>query len=168
MIEFAAVIQKFGEKGEKSGWSYIDIPPAVIQQLNPGTRQSFRVKGKLDAFLFKFMALVPMGNGNFIFPLNAETRQKIKKEKGEQVKVWLELESEEKPLCLELVQCLEDAPEALQFFKTLPPGHQRYFSNWIDSAKTESTKAKRILQSINALGMGLGYPEMIRMNKKPI
>jgi hypothetical protein len=47
----------------------------------------------------------------------------------------------------------------------LPKSHQKYFSNWIESARTESTKAKRIAQAVNALSIGLGYGEMMRMNK---
>jgi Bacteriocin-protection, YdeI or OmpD-Associated len=30
----------------------------------------------------------------------------------------------------DLVKCLADEPEAFSFFKTLPPGHQKYFGNW--------------------------------------
>ena len=34
-------------------------------------------------------------------------------------------------------------------------------SKWIASAKTEETKAKRIVMSVNALSKQMGYPEMI-------
>ena len=52
------------------------------------------------------------------------------------------------------------------FFKTLSGSHQRYFSKWIDSARTEQTKSKRIAQSVNALAKKKGYPEMMRALKK--
>ena len=61
---------------------------------------------------------------------------------------------------------LNDEPGAFEFFKTLPGSHQRYFSKWIDSAKTEPTKAKRIAQTVNALAKNLGYAEMLRALKK--
>ena len=32
--------------GEKTGWSYIEIPAAIAQQLKPNYKKSFRVKGK--------------------------------------------------------------------------------------------------------------------------
>ncbi len=62
--------------------------------------------------------------------------------------------------------CLEDDPNALDFFSQLTKGHQVYFSNWIESAKTVETKTKRITQAVTGLSMGMGYPEMIRYFKK--
>jgi uncharacterized protein YdeI (YjbR/CyaY-like superfamily) len=67
------------------------------------------------------------------------------------------------------MECLADEPEGLSFFNTLSPGHRKYFSNWIDSAKTEATKTKRIAQTINALSKRWDYGQMIRaqiVNKK--
>jgi hypothetical protein len=40
-----------------------------------------------------------------------------------------------------------------------------YFSKWIEEAKTSQTKTKRIAMAVTALGLGQGYPEMIRANK---
>ncbi|HVF97457.1 MAG TPA: YdeI/OmpD-associated family protein, partial [Flavisolibacter sp.] len=51
-------------------------------------------------------------------------------------------------------------------FESLTKGHRLYFSKWIESAKTEPTKAKRIAMAVNALAKGWGYPEMMRANKK--
>ncbi|MBP6687980.1 MAG: YdeI/OmpD-associated family protein, partial [Lacibacter sp.] len=59
-------------------------------------------------------------------------------------------------------ECLNDEPTALQYFNSLAGGHQRYFSKWIDSAKTEPTKAKRIAMAVNALARKMGYTEMLR------
>ena len=166
MIEFDALIEKFGIKGEKSGWTYLHIPAQLIDQLNPGIRQSFRVKGRLDQFPISGVALIPMGEGEFIMPLNAKLRKGVGKQKGERLMVEVELDLEEKPLQEELMICLEDEPKALQYFQSLPKGHQRYFSSWVESAKTEATRTRRISQAVNALALGLGFSEMIRMNKK--
>jgi uncharacterized protein YdeI (YjbR/CyaY-like superfamily) len=62
--------------------------------------------------------------------------------------------------------CLEDETAAFTAFKALTTGHQIYFSKWIESAKTEATKAKRIAMAVNALEKGWGFPEMLRANKK--
>ena len=64
------------------------------------------------------------------------------------------------------MECLADEPKAIAYFKTLPPGHQRYFSHWIDSAKTVPTESKRIAQAVSALAKGFGYGEMMRSLKK--
>ena len=65
----------------------------------------------------------------------------------------------------ELLYCLEEEPVALKNFTKLPPSHQKYYSRWIESAKTFDKKAKRIASAINALKSNLHYGEMIRSNK---
>jgi uncharacterized protein YdeI (YjbR/CyaY-like superfamily) len=64
------------------------------------------------------------------------------------------------------MDCMADEPVALQFFKTLPGSHQKYFSKWIDSAKTVETKARRIAWAVTALAKKQGYGEMLRSHKK--
>ena len=71
MITFNATIKKFGHQGEKTGWTYIEIPEAIAQQLMPDNKKSFRVKGKLDEYTFEGRSLVPTGGGDFILALNA-------------------------------------------------------------------------------------------------
>jgi len=165
MIRFTTTIQKFDKKGEKTGWTYIEISSAQAQKLKPGTKVSFRVKGKLDTVEIQKIALLPMGNGSFIMPLNATIRKGIGKKQGDKISVMLEADNRSLQLSRDLVQCLKDDPTALKFFNTLTKGHQQYFSKWIESAKTASTKTKRLVMAVTALAQGMGYPEMIRANK---
>jgi len=166
MLEFKAVIQKFEKNGEKTGWSFIYIPTDVSEALEPGNRKGFRVKGTLDKFPIEGVALIPMGGGEFIMPINGAMRKGTHKAMGGTLTVRIKVDTKAYELNSDFVLCLEDEPRALEFYKSLTKSHQNYFSKWIDSAKTEPTKSKRITQAIQALGMGLGYPEMIRMNKK--
>ena len=171
MQTFSALLQRFGLKGEKTGWTYIEIPIDVSEALKPGQRTSFRVKGTLDAFAIKLIALIPMGQSGetgsgFIMPVNAAMRRGIRKEEGATVRVCLDVDNDPLPLSADLMACLADDPAALNFFNTLPKGHQNYFSNWIEEAKTVETKTKRITQAVTGLSMGLGYGEMIRYFKK--
>lgn len=166
MVEFISLIKKFSQKAEKTGWSYIEVPSQLANQLKPDTKVSFRVKGTLDNHQITGISLVPMGEGNYIMPLNAQIRKAIRKEKGAILVVKLEVDTSEYHLNEEFLECLQDDPSALKYFRSLPISHQRYFSKWIDSAKTIDTKIKRITMSVKALAMNLGYGEMIRMNKK--
>ena len=59
MVEFSAMILRFGEKGEKTGWSYIEISASQAEKLNPGCKVSFRVKGKIDNYSFERTSLLP-------------------------------------------------------------------------------------------------------------
>ena len=166
MIAFTATIKQFGKQGEKTGWTYIEIPGDIANELIPGNKKSFRVKGKLDAFSMKAVALIPMGGGNFIMPLNASVRKNIHKKKGAMVEVKIEVDKEGYKLNNDFVACLADEPKAQTYFNSLSQSHRNYFSKWIDAAKTEPTKIKRITMAVNALAKNWGYPEMIRNSKE--
>jgi uncharacterized protein YdeI (YjbR/CyaY-like superfamily) len=66
------------------------------------------------------------------------------------------------------MECLADEPEAAAFFNSLPGSHQQYFSRWIESAKTDATKTKRIAMAINAFSKKLGYSQMMQLQKKNV
>jgi len=165
-VLYTTRILKFARMGEKTGWTYIEIPAGLAQKLKPGNKKSFRVKGKLDGFPVEKTALLPMGEGKFILPLNAAMRKGTGKKEGGMLRVQLEEDKREYVLNFDMMECLKDEPAAVKYFRSLSPSHQRYFSKWIESAKTEPTKAKRIAQTVNALAKGWGYGEMIRANKK--
>lgn len=162
MIQFTASIKKFGDKGEKTGWTYIEIPAAIAEKLKSNNKKTFRVKGSLDAYTFEGVALLPMGDGDFIMALKSDVRKKIRKQKGAKLEVKLEADNSGVKFNAELLECLADEPEALSFFNQLTPGHRKYFSNWIDCAKIDATKTKRIAQTLTALSNHQHYGEMIR------
>jgi hypothetical protein len=176
MLSFTARIQKFGADGDYTdrsifGWAYIEIPTDVTDALQPGKKTSFRVKGTFDKYAIKQVALIPMGAaaetpGAFMIPINAQMRRGTGKDSGATLQVELDFDDSPLPQSTEFMLCLDDDPAALAYFKTLPKGHQNYFSKWIEQAKTIETKTKRITQAVTALGMGLGYGEMIRYFKK--
>ena len=70
MIQFTTTIHKFEKQGEKTGWTYIEIPADIAQQIKPGNKKSFRVKGKLDNYKIAGVSLLPMGGGSFIMAIN--------------------------------------------------------------------------------------------------
>ena len=166
MVQFTTTIRQFDKQGEKTGWTYIDVPSDKSEKLMPGNRKGFRVKGKLDNFPIKGIALIPMGGGNFILTLNADLRRGIRKKKGAILNVKLQVDPDGYKLNEDFVACLNDEPAARKFFDTLTGSHRNYFSKWIDSAKTEPTKIKRIAMAVHALSKKWGYPEMIRRAKK--
>ncbi len=166
MFTFKAIIHKYEKNGEKTGWSFISIPMDVSEAMQPGNRKGFRVKGTLDKYAIEGVALIPVGNGAFIMPINAAMRKGTHTATGSTLTVRIEIDVKEYELNSDFIMCLEDAPRASDYFKSLTKSHQNYFSKWIDSAKTEETKSKRITKSIQALTMGLGYSEMMRMNRK--
>lgn len=168
MIIYQAIILKFDKKGEKTGWSYIEVPIDMAQQLSPGNKKSFRVKGKLDNYKIKQTSLLPMGGGSFILPINSSIRKGTGKKEGAMLTVELEIDNSPLEPDRDLLECLSEEPEGKKFFLSLPKSHQNYFSKWIISAKTDATKAKRIAQTVNAMCKKQSFAEMIRSSKNRI
>lgn len=162
MISFSTTILKFGTQGEKTGWTYIIVPEKVSKKLNPGVKKSYRVKGKLDEFKIAKTAIIPMGAGDFILPINAAIRKATGKRFGASLKVQLEIDSSPILPPSELIECLQDEPEAYKYFNSLPQSHRNYFTKWIESAKTEPTKTKRIALVIKTMVRKMDFGAMLR------
>jgi hypothetical protein len=165
MIKFNATIERFQKMGEKTGWSYIKVSAAQASKLKPGYKVSFRIKGRIDTYEFEKLALIPMGKGDFILPINGTIRKATGKQHGDKISITMEADERKLTLSKDLMVCLADDPPALAFFKTLPGSHQLYFSKWIESAKTAQTKTKRIAMAVMGLAKKQNYPEMMRANK---
>ncbi len=163
MVQFNAMILQFGEMGEKTGWRYIEVSAEIAQQLKPGNKKSFRVRGKLDNYPLSGFALMPMGEGKFIMALKAEIIKAIRKDAGAMITVSLEEDVDYKVEVPEdLKECFEFDPEAGEFFNSLAKSHRDYFIKWIESAKTSETRNKRIVNTVNAMLRKWDYGTMIR------
>ncbi len=165
MIKFNTTIHKFDKKGEKSGWTYIEISAVQAKKLKPDNNVSFRVKGSLDSHIIQKTAILPMGEGAFILPINGAIRKVLGKKQGDKLTVTLEEDERQLTLSADLMACLKDDPISLKFFKSLPGSHQRYYSKWIEDAKTVQTKTKRIVQAMEGFSKRQGFVEMMRANK---
>jgi len=166
MISFTATILKYDEQGEKTGWTYIEIPKATAHRINPSVKKSYRVKGRLDDFPIEQVALVPVGNGNFIMAINAAMRKGIGKRKGATVQVSIEKDDAPIQISTELLDCLSDEPSALEYFNKLPQSHRNYFTKWIDSAKTDATRTKRIVLVVKTMLLKMDFGAMLRAERE--
>jgi hypothetical protein len=164
-IAFSAVLQRFDKQGEKTGWTFIAVPGKTAEKIKPGTRRSYKVRGKIDSHHVKGLSMMPVGGGDFIIPINAAIRKAIKKQKGANVGLELEEDTAEYKINKELLACMEDEPLALEHFNSLLPSHQRYYSKWIETAKTDPTRTKRIAMTVNAMLLKIDFGEMLRMER---
>lgn len=162
MLQFTTTIYKYGEAGEKTGWTFIEVPKDLAQTLKPGNKKAFRVKGFLDALAFEGISLVPVGEGNFILPLNAALRKKLRKGEGAMLQVKLEVDPKEIKPPADLLQCLADEPKALAHFNKLPKSHQNYYTRWINEAKTEPTRTRRIAKTVMVLSTGGDFGSAVK------
>jgi uncharacterized protein YdeI (YjbR/CyaY-like superfamily) len=113
------------------------------------------------------MALMPMGEGNCIMALKAEVRKGIHKNAGAMLHVKLEEDIDYKiETPDDLQECFDFEPEDFEFFNSLAKSHREYFIKWIDGAKTNETRAKRIVNTVNAMLRKWPYNVMIREMRK--
>lgn len=169
MVEFDAMMLQFADQGEKTGWTYIDIPADIALQMKPDNKKSFRVRGMLDALSVRGMALMPMGEGNFIMALKADVRKQLHKNAGAMLHCKLEEDLDYKvDIPADLQECFDYEPEALEFFNSLAKSHREYFIKWINEAKTPETRAKRLVNTMNAMLRKWRFNVMLQEMKKEI
>src|SRR4051812_36847212 len=118
MHSFTAIIQKFSSKGEKTGWTYIDLPLDIVTAFKLKSKKEFRVKGVMDDVVFERLACYPIGDGNFIVAINGDLRKKLGKKEGAMVKIKITTDSSEPLRSQELIDCLNDDKVAKQQFES--------------------------------------------------
>jgi hypothetical protein len=165
-IRFECVLEQFGSQGEKTGWTFFRLAAELAGQLQPGVRTSYRVKGQINSLKIAGVALVPMGEGDFIIAVNAAMRKALRKKKGDKVSVQLSVDHAVFEVPGYITECLADEPEALRQFEKMPPSHQRYYVRWVEEAKTDATRAKRLAMMLDGLPRGWDYGQMLRAAKE--
>ena len=163
MITFNAEIEKFETNGEKTGWSYVFIPQEIAEQIKPNNRREIRIKGFIDDVAVNGVCMMPVKHDGFILPLKKALRKALRKESGTPVTLNLEFDADfkiEMPDDLEV--CLADEEELLDRFLAMPKSHQNYYINWLNTAKTEPTRTKRLVMIVNAMFNGLDFGAMLR------
>ena len=99
--------------------------------------------------------------------LRAEVRKGLRKNAGAMLHVSIEEDTGYKvDIPAELQECFDFEPDAMGFFNSLPKSHRDYFLKWIEQAKTGETRAKRIVNTMNAMLRKLKFNEMLREMKK--
>jgi hypothetical protein len=165
MLAFKTILQKFDSKGEKTGWTYIDIPKDILVKLKLKDKKGFRVKGVIDNTAFEKLSTYPIGEGDFVIAINGDFRKQLGKKEGAMVSVKLALDAATALQSQELLDCLADDKVALKAFNALLLSHRNYHHRYVTTAKTAATRAGRIVNVINALHKGQNFGEMIRSLK---
>ena len=143
LVDKTYLLEKFPGKG---GWTYANLPEVL-----PDKNAPFgwvKVRGSIDGFEIKKYHLMPFGNGELFLPVKAEIRKKIKKQAGDYVHVILYPDNDPLEIPEELMLCLQDDPQALQFFHSLNDSEQQNYVKWIYAAKTDQTKVDRIAKTL--------------------
>jgi hypothetical protein len=154
IIEGRFLIQKMNMKG---GWSYVILPA-----LNTKTGLPFGwniVCGNIDEYKIDQYKLWPTSEGKLFLPIKSEIRKKIKKEEGDYVNIKLFEDKSEVIIPEEFILCLEDCPAAKFHFDNMSETSKKQYVDFIYSAKSLETQAKRMAKSIEKIEKGLKYHE---------
>lgn len=144
LVDKDYLLEKFKGKG---GWTYAAIPE-ILQAKNTPFGW-VRVKGSIDGYEIKNYRLMPMGNGKLFFAVKTEIRKKIAKKEGDWIRIILYADDAPTEISEELIACLMEVPKAYEAFLSYSDGEQKAFIDWIYTAKTDETKVKRIVETID-------------------
>lgn len=165
MLTFNALLETFEATAEKIGWTCVLVTSDLAQQLVPGNRKSFRVRGKIDNMPIHSVALLPIGEGDFVLPVNGQMRRALGKKRGDTVQLSLQVDNSLPEPSPAFKLCLVEDPEALQTFNSLKQSQRNYYIKWVDGVKKEEAVAKRIAQALDALSKGMDFVAMMQYHK---
>ncbi len=147
IVNGAYLLQKSPGKGS---WTYASIPVKLSKRKVPFGW--IKVKGSIDQHPLSQYKLMPMASGGLFLPVKADIRKKIRKQAGDYVDIILYLDESPLEVPEEIILCFENEPKrAYENFINLPEGEQKVYLDWIYDAKTEETKANRIIKMMNKI-----------------
>ncbi len=135
-------------------WYYVEFPHDVEQEF--GTKSRVRIKGLINGVAVD-RALMPTKSGYHIIILGGDIRRAPKiKAVGDLVSVelWLDPEPDRIDIPEDLAETLDFIPEMKAAWEKLTPGMRRSMCFWVDSGKTEATRAKRIAELLRRFESG--------------
>jgi hypothetical protein len=144
IFEFDAVIENAG-----GGGAYVKIPFDVNEVFG---KKRVQVQATFDGTPYRGL-LVRMGEPWHILIILKNVREKIGKSFGDTVHVTVQEDNDPRVIEIPpaLAELFEQEPEALAFFDSLAYSHRREYVNWINEAKQESTREKRLAKTIEML-----------------
>lgn len=144
---FTAAIQNAG-----GGGAFVEIPFDVEAAF--GSKRP-KIKALIEGVPYRG-TLVRMGSDCHMLIILKDIRAQIGKTFGDEIKVSVEADLEERVVTLpvELKRVFKAEKEAKAFFDKLSYTHQREYVTWIEEAKRQETRQNRILKTIELLKKG--------------
>jgi hypothetical protein len=150
VYEFDAVIQRPTGVGT---WMYVDIPFDV--QVIFGKKGQVKVKGALNGQPYRGSAM-PHGDGTHYLVAGGALRSAAGVDQGDRVHVIMEMDLEPRQVEMreDFATALERNPVAKTVFEKMAYSHQKAYVDWINEAKQQVTRQRRIEKSLLLLEDG--------------
>ena len=139
-------------------WTYLAIPFDAREKY--GSRGQIKVKGTINGQPFK-STLLPRGDGSHYLVDSRPIREKIGASHGAKVRVTLEADKEVRKVAVpkDLAAALKKRKAAADAFETLSPSHRKEYVSWIESAKIDETRQRRIAKAVEMICDGARLKE---------
>jgi hypothetical protein len=135
-------------QGDKTATG-IRVPDEVIAALGPSKRPPVQVT--VNGYTYR--TTVAVMKGTFMFGVSADVRKSAGVAGGDDVDVEIELDTEPREVSVpaDLRTALDADPDASRFFESLSYSHKSAYVLWIESAKKDETRARRIPEALRML-----------------
>ena len=144
---FTATIQNAG-----GGGAFVEVPFDVEAAF--GSKRP-KVKALIEGVPYRSI-LTRMGGPNHMLIILKGIREQIGKTFGDEVKVIVEPDTEERVIEIpkDLMKEFKKDKEAKAFFDKLSYTHQKEYVRWVEEAKKDDTRQNRIIKTIEMLKQG--------------
>jgi hypothetical protein len=117
-----------------------------------GTRARVQVAGTINGFPIRTSAF-PMGGNTHMILVNKEMQKTAQIGAGNRVKVVIEVDEKPRVLTIppDFKGALTKSPASRDAFEKMSYSHKREYVRWIEKAKKEETRARRIEKVVEML-----------------
>lgn len=124
-----------------------------VARIGEGPKR-FAVRATVNGY--EWRTSVKRMRGEFLLGLNREVREGAGVAAGDTVQVVIELDQAPREVAVPsaLADALQRDPEAKAAFDGLAFTHRKEFARWIDEAKREETRERRVVQALEMIRAG--------------
>ncbi len=129
------------------------LDDATVATVGEGAKR-FPVRATVNGYTWR--SRVTRMRGEFLLGLNREVREAAGVQAGDVVEVQLELDEAPREVAVPpaLAEAFESDPAARTIFNELAYTHRKEFARWIEEAKREETRQRRVAQALEMLHQG--------------
>ena len=144
LYEFVAHLERPEGVGT---WTYLDVPFNVEDAFCK--KGQVKVKGTINDFPYR-SSVMPHGDGTHYMVVNQTIREAIGLNRGDKVNVTMEIDLEPRTVEVpeDFQKLLDEDPTAKTKFEGFTYSHKKEWVDWINAAKREETRVKRIQKAI--------------------
>lgn len=141
---FTAVIQ-----AGHGGGAFAEVP-LDVEEVFGNNRPQVKVTMEGESFVWR---LIRMGGPHHIVGVPKGIRVKSGKDVGDTIEISVEADNTPREVVVptDLVAALVPEPDAKEFFDSLSYTHRKEYVRWIESAKREETRVRRVEKTIEML-----------------